>query len=111
VRQALPAGLAERVLTGTNWAALAAVLEQARGVGKDPAGLLADSAGERELDSAKDPAAVLAWRVRHLADLPPLASGTGRAAAAKGRQQPKLPDQVQPPQWQQPGQPPRGRGR
>ncbi|WP_042388648.1 relaxase/mobilization nuclease domain-containing protein [Streptacidiphilus melanogenes] len=110
VRQALPAHLAEQVVAGPGWAGLAGVLEQARRAGKDPAGLLAGSAGERELDSAKDPAAVLTWRVRHLADLPPLPVGAHRAAAAKGRKQPKAADQAQAPHWQ-PGQPTRGRGR
>ncbi|WP_052434495.1 relaxase/mobilization nuclease domain-containing protein [Streptacidiphilus melanogenes] len=113
VRQALPLQLADQVLAGANWPVLATALHQAQRAGQDPAALLAGSVGERELDTAKDPAAVLTWRVRHHAGLPPLPVRAGRAGAAKGRKQPRPQDHtVQPPLRQQPGQPPRGgRGR
>lgn len=82
VRQALPAHLAEQVLTARSWPALASALEQAHHTGQSLHDLLTHSAGERELDSAQDPAAVLTWRVRHLANLPPL---QGKSTPAKPR--------------------------
>ncbi|MEZ0064986.1 hypothetical protein ABIA32_000974 [Streptacidiphilus sp. MAP12-20] len=107
VRQVLPPDLAERVVTGKNWPALAGALLQAGHRGLDVTGLLTASAGERELDSAQDPAAVLLWRVRHLADLPPVTPAVGRAKARK----PAPAEQPRPGQSMVPGQPPRPRGR
>ena len=75
VRSALPAEVANRVLAGTSWNALAATLAEARTHGHDPADLVHMAATTREMDSADDPAAVLLWRIRHATDLPaPLAA-------------------------------------
>ncbi|MFI5529240.1 hypothetical protein ACIA8O_11940 [Kitasatospora sp. NPDC051853] len=69
-RQALPAGLAVRVLADQGWAALAATLSEAEQAGYDPEALLAQAAGQRELASADSPATVLTWRIRRGARLP-----------------------------------------
>ncbi|MEY9938592.1 mobilization protein [Streptacidiphilus sp. MAP5-3] len=107
VRHTLPPELAERVVTGKNWPALAGALLQAGQRGLDVTGLLTAFAGERELDSAQDPAVVLLWRVRHIADLPPVTPASSRAKARK----PLLAEQPRPGQPIVPGQPPRPRGR
>jgi len=70
VRQALPADLAGRVLGGAQWLALSATLTEAQTHGHDPAALLRQAIGSREMDSADNPAAVLLWRIRRTADLP-----------------------------------------
>ena len=70
VRRTLPAELAGRVLAGTEWPALAATLAEAQTHGHDPATLLRQAVGSREMDTADNPAAVLLWRIRRTTDLP-----------------------------------------
>ncbi|MFF3556212.1 relaxase/mobilization nuclease domain-containing protein [Streptomyces tsukubensis] len=70
VRAALPPEMAEQVLGEAAWPALAATLADAQTAGHDPARLLADAAGRRELDTADSIAEVLVWRLRRMADLP-----------------------------------------
>jgi hypothetical protein len=82
VRTALPQELADRVLGEAGWPALAATLADARAAGHDPARLLAEAAGRRELATADSVTEVLVWRLRRMADLPADASalppaGTG----------------------------------
>ncbi|MFC8717048.1 relaxase/mobilization nuclease domain-containing protein [Kitasatospora sp. NPDC057198] len=84
VRRALPVDQAALVLAGEDWAVLAATLAEAEQAGHDPATLLADAAGRRELASADSPAAVLTWRIRRDARLPAPAP-RGRTAAAASR--------------------------
>ncbi|MFD4829213.1 relaxase/mobilization nuclease domain-containing protein [Streptomyces uncialis] len=70
IRAALPTELAEQVLGEAAWPALAATLVAARAAGHDPAHLLAEAVGRRELDTADSIAEVLVWRLRRMADLP-----------------------------------------
>ncbi|MEU5159620.1 relaxase/mobilization nuclease domain-containing protein [Streptomyces sp. NPDC020875] len=70
VRAALPTELTEQVLGEAAWPALAATLADAQAAGHDPARLLAEAAGRRELDSAESVSEVLVWRLRRMADLP-----------------------------------------
>ncbi|MEU2868671.1 mobilization protein [Streptomyces olivoreticuli] len=88
VRAALP-HLAETVLAEGGWDALAATLNDAARAGADPAALLREAAGQRELHSADSVSDVLVWRMRRLADLPahapqttanPVSATTARAA-------------------------------
>ncbi|WP_338676773.1 relaxase/mobilization nuclease domain-containing protein [Streptomyces sp. SCSIO 30461] len=69
LREALP-GLAEEILAEPGWYALAATLTDAEAAGQDPAVLLADAAGHRELDTAESVSDVLMWRLRRAASLP-----------------------------------------
>ncbi|WP_338932741.1 relaxase/mobilization nuclease domain-containing protein [Streptomyces netropsis] len=62
--------LAETVLAEGGWDALAATLNDAARAGADPAALLREAAGQRELHSADSISDVLVWRIRHIADLP-----------------------------------------
>ncbi|MFI1890264.1 relaxase/mobilization nuclease domain-containing protein [Streptomyces jumonjinensis] len=80
VRTAVPE-LAERVLGEAAWPALAATLADAQAAGHDPALLLAEAAGRRELDTADSIAEVLVWRLRRLADLPADATALPPAGA------------------------------
>jgi hypothetical protein len=73
LREALPE-LAEQVLAEPGWYALAATLADAEVAGHDPAALLADAAGRRELGTADSVSDVLVWRLRRSADLPADAS-------------------------------------
>ncbi|MFF6882666.1 relaxase/mobilization nuclease domain-containing protein [Streptomyces sp. NPDC012421] len=73
VRQAVPE-LAEQILAEAGWPALAATLADAEAAGHDPAVLLSDAAGRRELDSAASLSDVLVWRLRRAAGLPADAS-------------------------------------
>ncbi|MFF5438808.1 relaxase/mobilization nuclease domain-containing protein [Streptomyces achromogenes] len=75
LRQAVPE-LAEQVLAEPGWYALAATLADAEAAGHDPAALLADAAGRRELDTAGSVSDVLVWRLRRSADLPADTSNT-----------------------------------
>jgi hypothetical protein len=83
LREALPE-LAEQILAEPGWYALAATLADAEGAGHDPAALLAEAAGRRELDSAESVSDVLVWRLRRAADLP--ADTTGMAPGGHGTQ-------------------------
>lgn len=74
VRKAIP-DLAEQVLAESGWYALAATLADAEAAGHDPAVLLADTAGRRELDTAESVSDVLVWRLRRAAGLPADATG------------------------------------
>ncbi|MCB8902044.1 MULTISPECIES: relaxase/mobilization nuclease domain-containing protein [unclassified Streptomyces] len=69
LREALPQ-LAEQILAEPGWYALAATLSDAEAAGHDPASLLAEAAGRRELTSADSVSDVLVWRLRRSADLP-----------------------------------------
>nr|WP_206326918.1 relaxase/mobilization nuclease domain-containing protein [Streptomyces sp. S3(2020)] len=69
LRQAVPE-LAEQALTEPGWFALAATLADAEAAGHDPAGLLTEAAGRRELTTADSVSEVLVWRLRRMADLP-----------------------------------------
>ncbi|WP_435210683.1 relaxase/mobilization nuclease domain-containing protein [Streptomyces sp. bgisy034] len=69
LRQAVPE-LAEQALAEPGWFALAATLADAEAAGHDPAGLLSEAAGRRELATADSVSEVLMWRLRHMADLP-----------------------------------------
>ncbi|MEU5390208.1 relaxase/mobilization nuclease domain-containing protein [Streptomyces tibetensis] len=88
LRQAVPE-LAEQVLAEPGWPALAATLADAESAGHDPAALLAEAAGRRELQSADSVSDVLAWRLRRIADLPAdattLPERTTDAATGSGR--------------------------
>ncbi|MQS10205.1 mobilization protein, partial [Streptomyces sp. IF17] len=69
LRRALPE-VAERILAEPGWPALAATLTDLETTPHDPAALLTDAAGQRELASAHSLSDVLTWRLRHTADLP-----------------------------------------
>ncbi|MEV0689799.1 relaxase/mobilization nuclease domain-containing protein [Streptomyces sp. NPDC050388] len=69
LRQAVPE-LVERVLAEPGWYALAATLSDAEAAGHDPAALLAEAAGRRELQTADSVSDVLVWRLRRMAGLP-----------------------------------------
>ncbi|MFF1627234.1 mobilization protein, partial [Streptomyces sp. NPDC058272] len=69
LRQAVPE-LADQVLAEPGWHALAATLADAESAGHDPAALLAEAAGRRELGTAGSISEVLVWRLRRMADLP-----------------------------------------
>ncbi|MFD4906592.1 hypothetical protein [Kitasatospora purpeofusca] len=70
IRHALPVDQAAKVLNENGWSALAATLAEAEAAGHDPAVLLAQAAGRRELASADSATAVLNWRIRRDARLP-----------------------------------------
>ncbi|MFJ5546736.1 relaxase/mobilization nuclease domain-containing protein [Streptomyces sp. NPDC093225] len=87
VRRALPE-LAEQVLAEAGWSALASTLADAEAAGHDPAGLLVQAAGRRELDTADSVSDVLVWRLRRIAGLPADASAMplhSTAATRKSR--------------------------
>ncbi|WSQ12945.1 mobilization protein [Streptomyces sp. NBC_01231] len=104
LRGALPE-LAEHILAEPGWYALAATLADAERAGHDPATLLTEAAGQRELNSADSISDVLVWRLRRAADLPADTSamalgghetdlGTGRAKRpAQGRSGSRSPRQ------------------
>ncbi|MER7701580.1 mobilization protein [Kitasatospora sp. NPDC097605] len=83
VRRALPGEDGRRMLAEPEFDALAAALAEAEAAGNDPNALLEQARSWRELDTAGSVAAVLTWRVRHLAKLPhPAAGKPPRAASA-----------------------------
>jgi hypothetical protein len=104
VREAMP-DLVERVLAEPGWYALAVTLADAEAAGHDPAALLADAAGRRELGTAESVSDVLVWRLRRNADLPADTSGTMPVAAAAEAPAQRTPERASP----QPGAR-RGRG-
>ncbi|KUL26380.1 mobilization protein [Streptomyces regalis] len=69
LRQAVPE-LAEQALAEPGWFALAATLADAEAAGHDPAGLLSEAAGRRELATADSVSEVLMWRLRRMTELP-----------------------------------------
>ncbi|MFF2956992.1 relaxase/mobilization nuclease domain-containing protein [Kitasatospora sp. NPDC057965] len=69
LRRAMP-GDSGRLLAEPEFDALAAALAEAEAAGHDPQSLLEHARSWRELDSADSVAAVLTWRVRHIAKLP-----------------------------------------
>ncbi|MFJ2115732.1 relaxase/mobilization nuclease domain-containing protein [Streptomyces sp. NPDC087850] len=73
LREAVPE-LAEQVLAEAGWPALASTLADAEAAGLDPARLLVQATGRRELDTASSVSDVLVWRLRRLAGLPADAS-------------------------------------
>lgn len=78
----------ERLLAQPNWDALAASLHEADQAGHDPEDLLRRARAMRELESADSETAVLAWRVRRLADLPPAPAFLPREAPSDRRNRP-----------------------
>ncbi|TRO61540.1 relaxase/mobilization nuclease domain-containing protein [Streptomyces sp. IB201691-2A2] len=87
LRAAVPE-MAEQILAEPGWHALAATLADAESTGHDPAALLAEAAGRRELDTADSVSDVLVWRLRRMAGLPGDASAMPdytTAAATGGR--------------------------
>jgi len=94
--QALPAQQRERyaqavhqtlheggsVTAEPQWDALAAALAEAEAAGHDPVALLERARGRRELETADSVAAVMVWRVRRLAELPPVTSARNTKAQA-----------------------------
>ncbi|MEV6382014.1 relaxase/mobilization nuclease domain-containing protein [Streptomyces sp. NPDC051773] len=95
LRQAMPE-LAERILAEPAWYALAATLSDTEAAGYDPAQLLVEAAGQRELQTADSISDVLVWRLRRMAALPAdatlmpehtvsAAKGNGRAARPSAR--------------------------
>ncbi|GAA3196293.1 MULTISPECIES: mobilization protein [Streptomyces] len=84
LREALPE-LAEQILAEPGWHALAATLADTETSGHDPAALLSDVAGRRELGSADSISDVLVWRMRRAADLPADASPLPEASTAGNR--------------------------
>ncbi|MFD8978608.1 relaxase/mobilization nuclease domain-containing protein [Streptomyces sp. NPDC059564] len=73
LREAVPE-LAEQILAEAGWPALASTLADAEAAGHDPAELLVQATGRRELDTASSVSDVLVWRLRRLAGLPADAS-------------------------------------
>ena len=69
LRAAVPE-LAEQILAEPGWHALAVTLADTESAGHDPAALLAEAAGRRELGTADSISDVLVWRLRRMADLP-----------------------------------------
>ncbi|GAA3900006.1 relaxase/mobilization nuclease domain-containing protein [Streptomyces lacrimifluminis] len=69
LRAAVPE-LAEQILAEPGWHALAATLADTASAGHDPAALLGEAAGRRELGTASSISDVLVWRLRRLANLP-----------------------------------------
>ncbi|CAM5572378.1 relaxase/mobilization nuclease domain-containing protein [Streptomyces aurantiogriseus] len=94
LREALPK-LAERILAEPGWYALAATLADAENAGHDPAVLLAEAAGQRELATAESVSDVLVWRLRRAAGLPADITGMapGGHGAAPGTRRAQRPDQ------------------
>ncbi|MCQ9179199.1 mobilization protein [Streptomyces sp. IBSBF 2953] len=95
LRKALP-DLAEQILAEPGWYALAATLSDAEAAGHDPAGLLADATGRRELGTAESVSDVLVWRLRRAAGLPADTSSIvggapqpDESARSTGRQAPR----------------------
>ncbi|MCP9213467.1 relaxase/mobilization nuclease domain-containing protein [Streptomyces sp. NEAU-Y11] len=89
LREALPE-LAEQILAEHGWYALAATIAEAEAAGHDPAFILSDVAGRRELGTVDSVSDVLVWRMRRTADLPadashlPETSTAGRRSARLG---------------------------
>ncbi|MCX5123719.1 mobilization protein [Streptomyces sp. NBC_00347] len=83
LRDAIP-NLAEQVLAEPGWPALAATLADVQVAGHEPAELLTEAIGSRELGSATSVSDVLVWRLRHLAQLP-ADPGTARPQTAHTR--------------------------
>ncbi|MER5215425.1 relaxase/mobilization nuclease domain-containing protein [Streptomyces sp. NPDC002838] len=81
LREAVPE-LAEQILAEPGWYALAATLVDAEAAGHNPAALLAEAVGQRELDTASSISEVLVWRLRRAADLPADTTGMPYAGAA-----------------------------
>ncbi|MFF2411397.1 relaxase/mobilization nuclease domain-containing protein [Streptomyces sp. NPDC058092] len=69
LREILPE-LAEQILAEPGWYALAVTLTDAENAGHSHATLLAETVGQRELESAESISDVLVWRLRRAADLP-----------------------------------------
>ncbi|MEV7242742.1 relaxase/mobilization nuclease domain-containing protein [Streptomyces sp. NPDC093248] len=84
LREALPE-VAEQILAEPGWYALAATLAEAEAAGHDPAALLSDVAGRRELGTADSISDVLVWRMRRTADLPADASHLPETRTARSR--------------------------
>ncbi|GAA3616315.1 relaxase/mobilization nuclease domain-containing protein [Streptomyces chitinivorans] len=79
--------LATRVQAEPGWPALAATLDDARKAGHDPAALLTEAAGRRELDTATSISDVLVWRLRRSARLPALPERPHDTSARGSRRQ------------------------
>ncbi|MFF4827468.1 relaxase/mobilization nuclease domain-containing protein [Streptomyces sp. NPDC001212] len=81
LREAVPE-LAEQILAEPGWYALAATLADAEAADHDPAALLTEAAGQRELDTAASISDVLVWRLRRAADLPADTTGIAHDESA-----------------------------
>ncbi|MGQ4429432.1 MULTISPECIES: relaxase/mobilization nuclease domain-containing protein [unclassified Streptomyces] len=92
LRAAVPE-LTEQILAEPRWHALAATLADTENAGHDPAALLAEAAGRRELGTADSISDVLVWRLRRMAGLPADATTmpTHPTAATKGSWRAVLP--------------------
>ncbi|WP_432565035.1 hypothetical protein [Kineococcus sp. SYSU DK003] len=67
-REALPAAVAEAVLTDSGWPVLAKSLAAAEDAGLEPAAVLGSVVRQRETFTSRSVAAVLAWRVDNAID-------------------------------------------
>ncbi|MFD7737697.1 hypothetical protein [Streptomyces sp. MJM8645] len=76
--------------------ALAAVLAEAETAGHDPKALLEKAVDRRELETARDTADVLVWRIRRLADLPANPERPRTAAGTQARTGPEHTRTAQP---------------
>ncbi|MER7771555.1 relaxase/mobilization nuclease domain-containing protein [Kitasatospora sp. NPDC096140] len=78
--------------------ALAAVLAEAEKAGHDPKALLEKAVDRRELETARNTADVIVWRIRRLADLPanPEHPRTRTAPVTQARTEPARPRATQP---------------
>ncbi|WP_435059095.1 relaxase/mobilization nuclease domain-containing protein [Streptomyces sp. bgisy060] len=90
LRTAVP-DLADQVLAEAGWYALAATLADAEAAGYDPAALLVDAVGRRELGTAESVSDVLVWRLRRAADLPADATGARPVSSPDTRSAPAAP--------------------
>ncbi|WP_434591978.1 relaxase/mobilization nuclease domain-containing protein [Streptomyces sp. A5-4] len=66
VRVTLPEH-ADRILDGSDWAALATMLARADASGRNPAEALREAVAQRPLDDARHPARLLVWRIQRSA--------------------------------------------
>jgi len=89
LRAAVPE-LAEQILAEPGWHALAVTLADTESAGHDPAALLAEAAGRRELGTADSISDVLVWRLRRMADLPADATTTPDRAPSAARRSGRL---------------------
>ncbi|MEU8522360.1 mobilization protein [Streptomyces sp. NPDC048577] len=99
LRAAVP-HLADQVLAEAGWHALAATLADAEAAGYDPAALLVDAVGRRELGTAESVSDVLVWRLRRAADLPADATGARPVSRPGTRSTPTAPRQSSAPAHQ-----------
>jgi type II secretory pathway pseudopilin PulG len=78
VRTVVPEAAGESA--AQEWDALSATLAEAEAAGHDPVALLERARSRRELETADSVTAVMVWRVRRLANLPPVDGTKARKA-------------------------------